>query len=149
MPTTDPAAHKGMNVALWIAQILLAAMFIFAGGSKLVMDVAQMQQGNHIPGGFLRFVGVLELLAGLGMILPWLLRLNRALTPLAAAGIVALMCGAFGTTIATMGFVKLLTPSVVAGLVAAFVLYGRWRVVPLRVRGGAVHSESMAARPVA
>jgi uncharacterized membrane protein YphA (DoxX/SURF4 family) len=147
MPITDPADRRGTNVMLWIAQVLLAALFIFAGGSKLVLPTAALTQQSHVPGLFFRFVGVLELLGGLGMILPWLLRLNPALTPLAAAGLIAVMCGAFGTVIATMGMVPVLLSTVVAGLLAAFVLYGRWRIVPLRVRGQG-RAGPVIARPV-
>ncbi len=146
MPVTDPAGHKTTNVLLWIAQVLLALMFIFAGGSKLVMSTATLTQQSHIPGPFFRFIGVLELLGGLGMILPWLLGLSLTLTPLAAAGLVALMCGAFAATITTTGLGSMLVPAVVTGLVAAFVAYGRGWLVPLRPRGQA-SAERVAARP--
>ena len=50
-----------MNVALWIIQVLLAALFVFAGGAKLVMSIEQMQQGGiPLPGPFLRFIGLAE-----------------------------------------------------------------------------------------
>ena len=145
MTMTDPASRKGTNTMLWIAQILLAALFLFAGGSKFVMSTEVMTQGTKVPGGFIRFIGVLELLGGLGMILPWLLRLNPVLTPLAAAGLVALMCGAFATTIVTMGISSTLVVPVVTGLVAAFVAYGRGWLVPLRVRGAG--TSELGTRP--
>jgi len=77
-----------MNIALWIAQGLLAAMFLFAGGMKLVIPIEEMlkQMPIPLPGWFLRFTGVVEVLGAIGVILPWLLRIRPALTPFAAAG---------------------------------------------------------------
>ena len=70
-----------MNKALWVIQVLVGLLFIFAGGSKLVMGADQMQQmqaGQTVTFslGFLRFIGVCELLGGLGLILPGLLRIQ-------------------------------------------------------------------------
>ncbi len=83
-----------MNVALWIIQGLLAALFVFAGGMKLVLPIEKMQDPVALPGLFLRFIGVCELLGGIGLILPSLLRIRPGLTPLAAAGLVVIMIGA-------------------------------------------------------
>ena len=82
-----------MNIALWIAQGLLAAMFLFAGGMKLVIPIEEMlkQMPIPLPGWFLRFTGVVEVLGAIGLILPWLLRIRPGLTPLAAAGLVIVM----------------------------------------------------------
>lgn len=85
-----------MNIALWIIQVLLALLFLFAGAMKLIMPIEEMtkQMPLAIPGLFLRFIGVVEVLGGLGLILPMLLRIKPWLTPLAAAGLVILMIGA-------------------------------------------------------
>ena len=50
-----------MNIALWIAQGLLAAIFLFAGGMKLVIPIEEMmkQMPIPLPGWFLRFTGVI------------------------------------------------------------------------------------------
>ena len=50
---------------LWVVQILLALLFLFAGGSKLIMSAAQLTGGTSIPAWFLRFIGVMEILGGL------------------------------------------------------------------------------------
>ena len=70
-----------MNIALWIAQGLLAAMFLFAGGMKLVIPIEEMlkQMPIPLPGWFLRFTGVVEVLGAIGLILPWLLRIRPGL----------------------------------------------------------------------
>ena len=119
-----------MNVALWIVQGLLAALFLFAGGAKLVMSLDQMAGPVALPGWFLRFIGVAEVLGALGLILPGLLRIRSGLTPLAAAGLVIIMIGATVITLAWIGVASALIPFVV-GLLAALVAYGRWRLAPL------------------
>jgi hypothetical protein len=118
-----------MGSALWIVQALLAAVFLFAGGTKLVLPLEQMTGPVALPGWFLRFIGVCEVLGALGLILPGLLRIRPGLTPLAAAGLVIIMTGA--TVISLIGGLLGATlVSVVVGLLAAFVAYGRWRVAP-------------------
>ena len=122
-----------MHKALWVLQVLLGLLFVFAGGSKWVMSVEQMNAGApvHLSGAFLRFIGVCELAGGLGLILPGLLGIRPGLTPLAAAGLVIIMIGATVITVAGgMGLAALL-PAVV-GVLCAFVAYSRWRTTPLR-----------------
>lgn len=127
-----------MNVALWIIQILLALLFLFAGGTKLILplDVLNaMGSPNqiHLPGLLIRFIGTCEVLGGLGLILPGLLRIRPGLTPLAAAGLVIIMIGATVFSFAAEGVASALFPLVV-GILLAFVAYGRWRLAPLRGR---------------
>src|SRR2546429_9260986 len=85
-----------MNVAVWIVQGLLAALFLFAGGAKLVLPLDQMTGPVALPGWFLRFLGVAEVLGALGLILPGLLRIRPGLTPLAAAGVVDILISVTG-----------------------------------------------------
>ncbi|HEY7322398.1 MAG TPA: DoxX family protein [Candidatus Binatia bacterium] len=115
-----------MNVALWIIQALLALLFLFAGGAKLVMSVEEMTKQIALPGLFLRFIAVCEILGALGLVLPWLLRIRPGLTSLAAAGLLIIMIGATALTLMTGDVVTALLPLVV-GLLCAFVAYGRWR----------------------
>ena len=127
-----------MTYVLWIIQVLLALLFLFAGGTKLVIPpdvLASMGSPNQIPlpGWFIRSVGVVEVLGGLGLILPGLLRVKPGLTPLAAAGLVVIMVGATALTVAADGVAAGVVPLVV-GLLAAFVAYGRWRLAPHRAR---------------
>ena len=120
-----------MNTALWIVQGLLALLFLFAGGMKLIMPIEEMmkQMPLALPGWFLRFTGVIELLGAIGLVLPWLLRIKPSLTALAAAGLVIVMLGATVYTLAAGDIASALMPLVVGGL-AAFVAYGRWRMAP-------------------
>jgi uncharacterized membrane protein YphA (DoxX/SURF4 family) len=127
-----------MNIVLWIIQVLLAVLFLFAGGSKLVMSIEAMRAMGPptqilLPGLLIRFIGVCELLGALGLILPGLLRIRPGLTPLAAAGLLIIMIGATVLTVAGPGIAMALTPLVTC-LLTAFVVYGRWRLAPHRGR---------------
>lgn len=118
-----------MNIALWIIQILLALLFLFAGGTKLYFSpevLAAMGPPNqvHLPGLFLKFIGVCEVLGGLGLVLPGLFKIRPQLTSFAAAGLLIIMIGAVVVTIAGPG-VGPAVPAVVIGLLCAFVAYGR------------------------
>ena len=118
-----------MNILLWIIQILLALLFLFAGGTKLVLSaetMASMASPNQVvlPMWFLRFIGVVEVLGALGLILPGLFRRQQHLTALAALGLTIIMLGAVVVTTMGDGFKMAITPLVV-GLLCAFVAYGR------------------------
>ncbi len=117
-----------MNIALWIVQVLLALLFLFAGGVKLIMPIEEMtkQMPVAIPGLFLRFIAVCEVLGALGVILPGLLRIKTWLTPLAAAGLAIIMIGATALSL-KIGVTAAILP-LVTGLLAAFVAYSRWRL---------------------
>ena len=120
-----------MNTVLWIVQGLLAALFLYGGGFKVVMPLDEIGQQVGMPVGFLRFIGLAEFLGGLGLILPGLLRIRPMLTPLAALGLVIIMVGATVVNMKMGAGVMSLIPAVV-GVLAAFVAYGRWRLVPHR-----------------
>jgi uncharacterized membrane protein YphA (DoxX/SURF4 family) len=122
-----------MTVALWIVQGVLALLFLFAGVSKLIMTVEEMTKDVPMPGAFLRFIAVAEILGAIGLILPSLLRIKPGLTPLAAAGLAVIMSGATLITLTYMGVGMALVPLVV-GLLAVFVAYGRWRLAPQEAR---------------
>ena len=122
---------KAIGAALWTAQGLLAALFLFAGVMKLVMPIEMMTEQMDLPGWFLRFIGVCETLGGLGLVLPGLLRIHRELTPLAAAGLVIIMIGATVLTLAIGGGLGALFPFAV-GVIAATIAYGRYQMLPSR-----------------
>jgi uncharacterized membrane protein YphA (DoxX/SURF4 family) len=122
-----------MNYALWTIQVLLALLFLWAGGMKLVLPIQEMakQMPVPLPDLFLQFIGVCEVLGALGLVLPGLLGIRTGLTPLAAAGLVIVMIGATAVTLAGGDPVPALLP-LAAGLLSAFVAHGRWRLAPLR-----------------
>lgn len=116
------------NRVLWIFQGLLALLFLFAGGTKLVMPAADLaKQAPMLSVTFLRFVGVCEVLGAIGLILPGLLRIQPGLTPLAAAGLIGIMIGAVVVTLMIGGVAMAIMPFIV-GLLLVFVAYSRWRI---------------------
>ena len=119
-----------MNVALWIIQVLLALLFLFAGAMKFIMPVEEMtkQMPVAVSGLFLHFIGVCEILGGLGLILPMLLRVKPWLTAIAAIGLAIIILGAIAFTL-KLSVMQALLPFVVE-LLLIFVAYGRWRLVP-------------------
>jgi hypothetical protein len=115
------------NILLWSIQGLLAALFIFAGGVKLVLPIEAMQQGPvALPGPFLRFVGVAEVCGAIGLILPWALRIRPRLTPLAACGLIVIMIGATVVTAAGGQLPAALIPFTV-GVLLSVIAYQRTR----------------------
>lgn len=78
-----------MNTALWITQGFLALIFLYSGWMKATRTeqrlVAIGQTGvEHLPLPLIRFIGISEILGVVGLIVPWLTRINPALTPIAA-----------------------------------------------------------------
>jgi hypothetical protein len=124
-----------MNILFWILQALLALTFLFSGGIKLVLPtetLMSMGSPNQVvlPGLFLKFIGLCEVLGALGLILPGVFHRRQYLTPLAAAGLLILMIGAVIVTIMGDGVAMAATPFIV-GVLCLFVAYGRWKVRPL------------------
>ena len=122
-----------MNLALWILQTLLALIFLWAGGIKLVLPIEEMTKQVPLPGLFLRFIALCEVLGAIGLILPGLLRIRPGLTPLAATGLAIIMIGATMVTLAGGDIATAPIPLAV-GILAAFVAYGRWWLAPLSAK---------------
>lgn len=84
-----------MNVFLWIVQGLLAAMFVMAGLMKATQPkeklAASLPWVESFPLGVVRFIGVAELLGGIGLILPAVTGTAPILTPVAAVGLAVTM----------------------------------------------------------
>jgi len=130
-----PISNK-LSYILWTLQVLLALIFLFAGGMKLIIppDVLKsMGSPNQVPlpGLFLQFIGAAEVLGALGLILPGLVRISTFLTPLAAAGLVIIMIGATLITLASGEVMGAAVPFVV-GIMTSFVAYARWREAQAR-----------------
>ena len=122
-----------MNVAVWIVQILLALAFGAAG----IMKITQPHEKLAINmtwvedfGSFnVKAIGTLELLAALGLILPFLTGILPVLTPLAAVGLVVVMIGAMITHV-RRGESPRTVVNLVLLVLAVFVAYGRFVAVP-------------------
>jgi hypothetical protein len=119
------------NYTLWTIQCLLALLYLFAGGLKLILPVAELTRQLALPGAFLRFIGACEVLGAAGLILPGLLRRQQQLTPVAAIGLSIVMTGATVLLIANPGAGTPLMPMVV-GLLDGLVAWGRWNALKRR-----------------
>ena len=116
---------RKMNYTLWTVQWILALLFLFAGGMKLVLPAAELTKGTPLPGWFIRFIGVCEVAGAFGLVLPGLLRIRQELTPVAATCLTVIMIGATVLTVPTMGVGPAAIPFV-TGLLTVFVARGRW-----------------------
>ncbi len=123
------------NRTLWVLQGLLAALFLFAGGMKLVVPAEQLAGPVELPGGLMRVIGVAEVLGAVGLVLPWLLQIRPALTPLAAGGLIIIMTGATAITWLGLGVGPAVMPFAI-GVLCAVVAYGRSRSVSRRPAHG-------------
>jgi uncharacterized membrane protein len=121
-----------MNIILWIAQVLLTILFLFAGVSKFLMPADEMAKNMppFLSMNFIYFIGACEALGAVGLVVPWMTGIRRGLTPLAAIGLVIIMIGA--TVVTAMGNIPQAVFPAVIGLMCAFVAWGRRSVTPTR-----------------
>ncbi len=125
---TEQSGRK-LNVLLWVLQVLLAMLFMFAGVMKFVMPVEEMTKQIALPGWFLHFIGAAEILGAIGLVLPGILRIRTGLAPLAAAALVVIMIGATAVNL-KLGQRGAALTTVVVGLLLVFVAYNRRRMAP-------------------
>ncbi len=87
-----------MNTVLWVIQILLAALFLAVGVTKLTQPKEKLQPRMGWVEGFapthVKLLGAAEILGALGLILPWATGIAKVLTPIAAVGLAIIMAGA-------------------------------------------------------
>lgn len=127
-------SEKALNILLWIAQILLAFVFMMAGYMKLSTPIdelaTQMSWVLDLPELMVRFIGLSEFLGAMGLLIPALVKFKSILTPWAAAGLATVMLlaalfhlvrGEHASIAVNAGF----------GVVAAFVAWGRFKKVRL------------------
>jgi putative oxidoreductase len=136
--TTSPtvSTSKALHIGLWAAQIVLGAFFLWIGAMKTFTPIDQLAQAVPLAAespGLIRFIGVSELAGGLGLILPAALRIRPGLTPLAALGLLIVMVLAAGYHAVRGEWASLPTNLVLGGL-AAFIVWGRTKKVPIQPR---------------
>ena len=112
---------KGKTIALWIVSVLLTAMFLFAGGLKLISpgQAKSMFVAYGYAAWFATFIGTCEVLGAIGLLVP-------RLAGLAAAGLSVIMVGAVFTHGTHREYTHALTPLVLLALLVA-VAYSRFR----------------------
>jgi putative oxidoreductase len=123
-----------MAIALWIVQGLLALMFLLAGSRKSFLPLPAVKKSfpwaNHVPDGFTRFIGISELLGGLGLVLPAVTGILPWLTIVAALGLAVVMVCAMIFHLSRREF-SVLGINLVLLLLALFLVVGRWVLAPL------------------
>ena len=127
--------RKGLNITLWVVQILLALAYISAGVQKTFMPLQEVAKTifwvSYVPSPLVRFIGVSELLGAIGLILPAALKIKPGLTALAAAGLSVIMLSA-SVMHAVRGEYFALPTTLILLALASFIAYGRWRLTPIR-----------------
>ena len=127
-----------MNIVLWILQVLLALAFAAHGYILLAPPTPEIaaQMLMALPRAFWVFLGIMEILAAIGITLPGLTRILPWLVTWAAAGIMFVMVSATIWHI-VRGEIGSAATTVVLLAMATFVAYGRARLLPIRARSAA------------
>jgi uncharacterized membrane protein YphA (DoxX/SURF4 family) len=124
-----------MNIVLWILAGLLALVFLGAGAMKLTQSKEKLAANPNMAwteqfsAGTVKLIGLLEVLAAIGLILPAALDIVPILVPLAAVGLVLIMIGA-ALTHARRNENQAVIINVVLLALAAFVVWGRFGPYP-------------------
>lgn len=123
-----------MNILIWVLQVLLALAFFAHGWMFLFPPASVVEQMNaSLPRWFQLFLGVAEILAAFGLILPGVTRIMPWLVPAAAFGIMMVLGSAtvyhFIRNEISSGFITLVMLAL-----ATVVAYYRWKVLPIRPR---------------
>jgi hypothetical protein len=124
---------NALNISLWVAQGLLSLVFIWGAYAKLLQPIeetAKMLPWALENPNLLKLTGIIDLLGGLGIILPTALRIQPKLTIFAAYGIIALMISASIFHI-SRGEASLISMNIFFLLLAVFVVWGRSKKVPI------------------
>lgn len=132
---TNSNSSKGLNIALWVVQSLLAAMFLMAGANKLFQSIPELSKMLpwvlEVPEGLVRFIGMSELIGGFGLLLPAIFRIKPMLTPIAAIGLALVMLSATFFHI-SKGEASVIAMPIVFMAMAVFVAWGRIKSIPIQ-----------------
>lgn len=131
--STASTPSRGLHLGLWVVQVLLALAFGASGLMKTLTPIEELAKNMAWVGempGLVRFIGISEFLGAVGLILPAALRIMPKLTGVAAAALVVVMVLAAGFHV-MQGDVAHMPPSVVLGLLAGFVAWGRLSAAPI------------------
>lgn len=121
-----------MNIALWALQIILAGIFFMAGATKALTyekAKASMPWVKDSSEGFVKFIGFVEILGAIGLILPAAIGIATVLTPIAAAGLALIMLFA-AIFHARRKENQAIGMNVILLVVAVFIVIGRFVIEP-------------------
>jgi uncharacterized membrane protein YphA (DoxX/SURF4 family) len=134
-----PPTSKALNIALWVAQLLLAAAFGLFGSMKASQPLDQlavmMKWIPNVPPLFVRTLGTLEVLGAIGIILPALTRIKPRLTILAAACFVLVQVCAIILHVSRGELAVIFPLNIILITLAAFVVWGRSKKSVILPRG--------------
>lgn len=123
-----------MNIGLWIAQALLAVMFVMAGSMKALQSVEALTEAlpwvANTPLPLVRFIGLSEILGGLALLLPSIFRFKPFLTVWAALGLALVMVLAAGFHASRSEF-SAIGMNVLLLALALFIAWGRSKKAPI------------------
>ncbi|MFN8492508.1 MAG: DoxX family protein [Caldilineaceae bacterium] len=123
-----------MNIALWILQVLLAAMFLFHGWIMVFPPAELLTIMNaQFATWFRLFVGIAESLGAIGLLLPGMTRIWPWLTSLAGVGLMIVAISACALHL-SRGEISSAITTVILFVLLAFVSYMRWKVKPIMAR---------------
>jgi uncharacterized membrane protein YphA (DoxX/SURF4 family) len=128
--TSEQKTSKTINIILWTAQVLLAVTFIWAGAMKIFKPADLPWLWIKENPNLVKTTGILDLLAGIGLVFPALLRIQPKLTIYASFGTIALMIGASIFHI-SRGEVKDIGFNIFMALLAVFIAWGRQTKAPI------------------
>lgn len=133
----SPSAGKPLRIALWMAQVIIFIVFSGSGFVKLTMPIPELSTmmpwtGQYSP-LFVRFIGIVDLAGGLGILLPALTRIKPTLTVLAALGCATVQVLAIVFHASRSEFMALPLNFVLLPL-SLFVLWGRSKRAPIAAR---------------
>lgn len=123
-----------MNAALWILQVVLAIIFLWHGWLFVSPPTELLAVMNALLAGWFRvLLGVAEILAAIGLVLPSLTRIQPWFTPLAAAGLMIVMLSA-SVLHFSRGETSTAITTVVLFALVTVVAYTRWKIKPIAPR---------------
>ena len=135
--TSQPKKSRALNIMLWLMQILLAVMLLWAGFTKLFEPTEKLSAmwpwTGQVPVTFVKFTGIVDVLGATGLILPSLLRIKPKLTPVAAIALCVLMVCAIVFHV-SRGEASHIGINIVFIGIAAFVAWGRSRKAAIAPR---------------
>jgi uncharacterized membrane protein YphA (DoxX/SURF4 family) len=122
---SEPPISKGLNIFLWIIQVLVAGLFIWTGANKLFNSQDLPWSWIKQYPNLVKITAILDITGGFGLILPQLFRIRPQLTVLAACGVIALMISAIVFHI-SRGESSQIGFNIVVLLMVVFVAGGRY-----------------------
>lgn len=130
-------SSKRIHITLWVAQVILAAGLMFGAVMKLFQPIGKLSAmwpwTGEVPVALVKATGIIDLLGMIGLIVPTLLRIKPALTPIAAMGVVTLMICASIFHIAR-GEASEIGVNLFFAVIAVFIAWGRFRKAPITAK---------------